>query len=100
MKSTILQQPGKFAIAERPNPAAEADQVAAAFEEYERNPSRILRIVIDAGGEERGDAPRVRRANSRAACANPAAQGPQPCAESARFTGLSMVNRPLTILGL
>ncbi len=25
------------------------DQVAAAFEEYERNPSRILRIVIDAG---------------------------------------------------
>jgi threonine dehydrogenase-like Zn-dependent dehydrogenase len=27
------------------------DQVAAAFEEYERNPSRILRIVIDAGIE-------------------------------------------------
>jgi threonine dehydrogenase-like Zn-dependent dehydrogenase len=25
------------------------DQVAVAFEEYERNPSRILRIVIDAG---------------------------------------------------
>jgi L-iditol 2-dehydrogenase len=25
------------------------DQVAAAFKEYERNPSRILRIVIDAG---------------------------------------------------
>jgi 2-desacetyl-2-hydroxyethyl bacteriochlorophyllide A dehydrogenase len=29
------------------------DQVAAAFEEYQRNPSRILRIVIDAGGDER-----------------------------------------------
>lgn len=54
MTSTIRQQPGKFAIAERPNPAAEPDQRAAAFEEYERNPSRILRIVIDAGGEERG----------------------------------------------
>ncbi len=27
------------------------DQVAAAFEEYERNPSRILRIVIDAGAD-------------------------------------------------
>jgi threonine dehydrogenase-like Zn-dependent dehydrogenase len=27
------------------------DQVAAAFEEYECNPSRILRIVIDAGGD-------------------------------------------------
>jgi L-iditol 2-dehydrogenase len=27
------------------------EQVAAAFEEYERNPSRILRIVIDAGGD-------------------------------------------------
>jgi L-iditol 2-dehydrogenase len=25
------------------------DQVGAAFEEYERNPSRILRIIIDAG---------------------------------------------------
>lgn len=27
------------------------DQVAAAFEEYERNPGRILRIVIDAGAD-------------------------------------------------
>jgi len=27
------------------------DQVAAAFEEYERNPSRILRIIIDAGAD-------------------------------------------------
>ena len=80
------------------------DQVAAAFEEYERNPSRILRIVIDAGGEERRviEAERAAReaSDSLASCANPAAQGPQPCAESARFTGLSMVYRPLTILGL
>jgi len=27
------------------------DRVAAAFEEYERNPSRILRIIIDAGAD-------------------------------------------------
>jgi 2-desacetyl-2-hydroxyethyl bacteriochlorophyllide A dehydrogenase len=29
------------------------ERVAAAFEEYERNPGRVLRIVIDAGADER-----------------------------------------------
>jgi 2-desacetyl-2-hydroxyethyl bacteriochlorophyllide A dehydrogenase len=29
------------------------DQVAAAFEEYQANPGRVLRIIIDAGGDER-----------------------------------------------
>ncbi len=47
--SIELVASGKFDVSPFITARYPLDQVGAAFEEYERNPSRILRIIIDAG---------------------------------------------------
>jgi L-iditol 2-dehydrogenase len=49
--SVELAASGKFDMSAFITARYPLDQVAAAFEEYESNPSRILRIVIDAAGD-------------------------------------------------
>ncbi len=49
--SVELAASGKFDMSAFITARYPLDQVAAAFEEYESNPGRILRIVIDAGGD-------------------------------------------------